>query len=493
VSPSRQRATITRRLTTILMATSATAVLIACVAFSTFSFVTNRLATVRDLTSLARITGHNCEAALAFVDPEDAAQMLAALGETPSLVQARMCDAQGGMFAEYRRSAEDKGALPPAGLVEGYVFGGKFLWLAHRIEKEGEFLGTLWLQDDLSQVRTALYRDLGVFIAVMVASLLAAYGIAARLRTRITRPILHLADIARVVSGQHDYSVRGVAETEDELGLLTHSFNEMLDGIQERETALRRANLDLGRAHDELEKKVEERTADLAASNRDLQQFAYVASHDLQEPLRMVASYVQLLERRYSGRLDEEADKFIRYAVDGAVRMQRLINDLLAYSRITTQERKSGPVDCECILQETLLNLQPAIQESRAIVSHDPLPTVQADGVQLTQLFQNLIGNAIKYRGADDPRVHLSVRRNGAEWRFCVRDNGVGIDPQFAERIFVIFQRLHSEKTHPGTGIGLAVCKRIVERHGGRIWVESEPGQGARFYFTLPQRRGDIP
>ncbi len=238
-------------------------------------------------------------------------------------------------------------------------------------------------------------------------------------------------------------------------------------------------------------RSLEQSVAELARSNADLQQFAYVASHDLQEPLRMVASYTQLIAKRYKGKLDADADEFIGYAVEGATRMQRLINDLLTYSRVTTQGRVFEGVDCNQILEEVLSNLRVAVEESRAVVTHDMLPVVTADGGQLGQLFQNLIGNAIKFHGTEPPRVHVSVEIRNHEWQFSVLDNGIGVDPQYAERIFVIFQRLHNRDAYSGTGIGLALCKKIVERHGGRIWVKSPIGRGAVFYFTLPMAARD--
>jgi PAS domain S-box-containing protein len=248
------------------------------------------------------------------------------------------------------------------------------------------------------------------------------------------------------------------------------------------QTQLANEHRELLRARQELEKTV----AELKRSNAELEQFAYVASHDLQEPLRMVASYTQLLAKRYKGKLDTDADEFIGYAVDGANRMQRLINDLLAYSRVTTQGHGFELVDCHAVLEEVLGDLRLAIDESRAVVTHDVQLTVMADRVQLGQVFQNLIGNAIKFRGQEPSWVHLSAERKDADWQFSIRDNGIGIDPQYADRIFVVFQRLHNREEYPGTGIGLAICKKIIERHGGCIWVKSQLGKGATFYFTLP-------
>jgi PAS domain S-box-containing protein len=227
--------------------------------------------------------------------------------------------------------------------------------------------------------------------------------------------------------------------------------------------------------------KVEE----LNRSNEELGQFAYIASHDLQEPLRMVASYTQLLSRRYKGRLDSDADEFIAFAVDGATRMQRLIQDLLTFSRVGTKGKELLKTSSEDALQFALSNLRGAIEESGALVTHDPLPAVMADEMQLIQLFQNLVGNAIKYQNGGTPKIHVGATNGGEQWKFSVQDNGLGIDPQYFDRIFGMFQRLHKREEFAGTGIGLAICKKIVERHGGQISVESQPGQGSTFRFAL--------
>ena len=237
------------------------------------------------------------------------------------------------------------------------------------------------------------------------------------------------------------------------------------------------------RADQILAAKVQE----LARSNAELEQYAYIASHDLQEPLRMISSYTQLLKRRYSGRLDRNADEFIDYAIDGAHRMQELIQDLLALSRLGTRGGQFQPTSADEAVVKALSNLRASIVESAAEITREGLPNLVADSGQLVQLFQNLIGNAVKFRNGDAPRVHIQAKETQAHWQFSVADNGIGMDPQFADRVFQIFQRLHSRDQYPGTGIGLALCKKIVERHGGTIWFDSAPGAGTTFYFTIPK------
>jgi light-regulated signal transduction histidine kinase (bacteriophytochrome) len=258
--------------------------------------------------------------------------------------------------------------------------------------------------------------------------------------------------------------------TTDEGVLVTASIRDI--------TERRRAEADLRRT-----------AAELTRSNTELAQFAYVASHDLQEPLRAVAGCVQLLQQRYEGDLDARAHELIAHAVAGATRMQTLIHDLLAYSRVSTHAKPLQPADCAMILKDVLANLEVNVRESEATVTSAALPTVMADPTQLRQLFQNLIGNALKFRGEQSPKIHVSAERHDGEWELSVCDNGIGIDRQYFERIFQVFQRLHTQREYAGSGIGLAICKKIVERHGGRIWVASQPGKGSTFFFTIPDGR----
>jgi PAS domain S-box-containing protein len=289
----------------------------------------------------------------------------------------------------------------------------------------------------------------------------------AGLKSMFAFPVLVGTEVAAIL----EFYTREVVEPDTVLLEVLTPIGAQLGRVVERQNA---------------QEAIQQQSRELARSNSELEQFAYVASHDLQEPLRMVSSYMQLLGRRYKGKLDSDADEFIGYAVDGAARMQSLILDLLAFSRVGTRGSAFEKVDCETVFERTLANLKLAVDESGGAVTHDPLPTVTGDPLQLGQLFQNLIGNALKFRGDAAPQIHISAKKNGSEWQFTVKDNGIGIAPQYADRIFIIFQRLHRKEDYPGTGIGLAICKKIVERHGGAIRMESQPGEGTTFFFTLP-------
>ncbi len=308
----------------------------------------------------------------------------------------------------------------------------------------------------------------------------------------ITRPVYQLIEDTREIGrGNLEYKVTSAGN--GEIGKLSSAFSKMAMGLKETlvsrdilavEVAERRQ---AQQSLQESEEKLKNMVAELERSNAELERFAYVASHDLQEPLRMVSSYTQLLEKRYKDKLDDDAHDYINFAADGARRMQNLIDDLLIYSRVGTRGKPLNRTDMESVFRASVDNLQVAIKESGAGVTHDPLPTVMGDKGQLVQLLQNLIGNAIKFKGNGAPEVHVSARRENDQWVFSIRDNGIGIDTQYFERIFQMFQRLHREE-YPGTGAGLAIAKKIVERHNGLIWLESCPGSGSTFYFSIPEK-----
>ena len=340
------------------------------------------------------------------------------------------------------------------------------------------------LQADLDSAATASRDDLQSaaatlqwFFGLVAAGLLALLVVLALgVRRVVTRPISALAaEVRRVADGDFESQVRATGPREVvELG---GDVDAMRRQIVAELAALRAAG-----------ERLDQQAQDLERSNAELEQFAYVASHDLQEPLRKVASFSQLLERRYKGQLDERADQYIAFAVDGAKRMQVLINDLLAFSRVGRLTREHAEVDAGELVDQALANLSLVIEETGAEVTvDDGLPVVSGDVSLLTAVFQNLVSNAVKFRGEQPPRVHVGVRDAGEEWEFSVADNGIGIEPEYADRIFVIFQRLHAKDAYPGTGIGLALCRKIVEYHGGRIWLDADVTSGTTFRFTLPK------
>ena len=314
----------------------------------------------------------------------------------------------------------------------------------------------------------------------------------------------HRAELARIAEGNEPgmtgrpIEIDGVradgSEMPLEMSIATWTFDarRFYSGIMRDISHRRATEAQIRKINAYLEARVKERTAELKRSNEELQQFAYVASHDLQEPLRTVSSFTQLLAKRYRGKLGDEADEFIAFAVDGCRRMQDLINDLLLYCRVGTTSN-FAPVDTEEALSQALANLRVTIGETGAAVRNDPLPEIEGDLSQIVQLFQNLIGNAIKFRGAERPQIDVSARWDGSLWSFSIRDNGIGMEPRHLQRIFVIFQRLHTREEYKGTGIGLAICKKIVERHEGKIWAESTRGTGSIFHFTLPPASDAVP
>jgi signal transduction histidine kinase len=335
----------------------------------------------------------------------------------------------------------------------------------------------------LNQSATALNAIcIGIGLALLVILIVLAFS----LEISVIRPLSRLAADARQVA-DGDFAHHVDPGGPQEVRTVGIDVNRMRERILAELSAARVAHARLEVAHTSLEA----RTEDLQRSNAELEQFAYVASHDLQEPLRKVASFCQLLQRRYAGRLDEKADQYIEHAVDGAKRMQQLINDLLAFSRVGRTAQRREEISCAVLLAQAWANLGPAVRSSHATIEVGDLPVVLGETSLLTAVFQNLLSNALKFAGAEAPRISVSARRDGEHWLFSFADNGIGIPAEYAERIFVIFQRLHDKATYPGTGIGLAMCRKIIEYHGGRIWLDTTVTSGARFCFTLPARPGE--
>ncbi len=495
-----RKLSIRRKLTAAMVGVTITALILMALFFLSYDVAAFRQNLVKTLSGLTDALGKNCTAALIFDNKEDAEKTLQALAFDPAVMTGCLYDDKGESFALYNRNAADHAAptIPP--LDYSPHMDGSFVTLLRPVIHDEKQIGTIFVKASLEGVQDHLRSMLMLSGISLLASLLISFMLSSAVQHYISRPILDLSDAARLITQRKDYSLRAAKHTEDEIGQLTDSFNQMLSDIETRDADLTNAYEDLqlqvkARFHAEeelknlnekLEQRVEERTKELKRSNEELEQFAYVASHDLQEPLRMVSSFMQLLERRYKGSLGNEADQWISFAVDGAKRMQSLIQDLLAFSRVGTQGKPMGPVDCEEVLKQVLSSLELSVKETGALITHDPMPQVMGDATQLSQLFQNLLANAMKFHGAQSPVIKITASKQKSLCKFSVKDKGIGIDPQFFDRIFVIFQRLHSRDEYQGTGIGLAVCRKIVERHRGSIWVESKPGHGTTFHFTIP-------
>jgi signal transduction histidine kinase len=422
----------------------------------------------KEIVSLSGVIGYNAQASLEFKVGEDAQNILNGFSTRESVIFAGIYTADRVPLAEYRRSKDSTQKFIPKLPLREFSHIDEFLHVSQPVSLDGRLLGFVYIRDDMREIHTLRLQTFGMVLLFLLAALFVSYLLLIKLQALISGPIMNLAETARQVSEEKNYSLRAVQETQDEVGFLIESFNSMLDQIELRDE-------------------------DLVRSNKELEQFAYVASHDLQEPLRMISSYLQLLHRRYQGKLDADADEFIGFAVDGAKRMQVLIQDLLAFSRVGTRKIELQQVKVGKILEEVKTTLNPLIKDTKASIHVGDLPEILGEPNLLNQLFQNLLTNAIKYHGEKDPEIFILAAKGDHEWIFSVRDNGIGIDLEFAEKIFVIFQRLHTKEEYPGTGIGLAICKKIVERLHGKIWFESVKGESTTFYVSFPLREETHP
>jgi signal transduction histidine kinase len=500
---------IRHKLTAIIMATSSAALLLACAAFVLHDRFDFRRRLVGDLSTLAAIIGSHSAEAILFNDAKVAGEALAALKAEPRITWACIYNQRGEVFAHYVRGG---GALtlpltPPA---PGPRFADDRLRLAAPIVLDGERIGTIVLESGLDEIGSRLQRYVGISALVLAASLLVALVLSANLQRVISVPIQRLVRTAAAVSEGRDFSLRATKTGDDELGALVGTFNAMLEQIQQRNAALTGSLAHLQKTQDNLIERtleVESINRELARSNRELEGFASVASHDLQEPLRKIMAFGDRLRTRCAEALDETGQDYLARMQNAAVRMQTLIDDLLAFSRITTQAQPFAPVSLDQVVREVLSDLELRIEKTGARIELGELPAIEADPLQMRQMFQNLLSNALKFQRPEAPplvKVTSWVvdgdatlsRRYPAAFGLCqitVEDNGIGFDEKYADRLFQPFQRLNPQSAYEGTGIGLAICSKIAERHGGRITAASTPGQGSRFLVTLPRRQRGEP
>lgn len=472
---------IRRKLTLLLLATSAVVMLLMRGAFFAYEFVVFRQATVRHLTTLGEILAANSTAALAFDNRDDAADILSALKAERHVVAAALYDREGRVFARYAPVSEPE--PPPATLgADGYRFTASHLVGFQAVMLRDRRLGTLYLKFDSGRIlREFVWGSLPIVIGVMAAVLLVAYLLSRLLQRQISLPILGLAETARVVSERRDYSVRAPKLGQDELGRLTDALNDMLGQIQ-------------GLTQD-LERRVAQRTAELESANRELEAFSYSVSHDLRAPLRHIDGFAGMLARLDGAALSEKGRNYLGHISGSAKQMGTLIDDLLVFSRMGRTEMQIAPVDLQQLTDEAIQGLEPEIQQRNIRWRKGALPVVPGDLPMLRQVFVNLLSNAVKYTRPRDPAEIEIGAQDGApgEVVVFVRDNGVGFDMKYATKLFGVFQRMHRAEDFEGTGIGLANVRRIIVRHGGRIWAESQPDAGATFYFSLPRQKSSPP
>jgi signal transduction histidine kinase len=468
---------------------SGAALVIACIAFGTYDRTTSRAGAVRTLSVQAQIVGANSVSALVFNDPDTAGVTLSALNAAPSIVSAGIYSNDGHLFAGYQRDEAIEAPRPiltSSDDTEVHRFENDQITLVRRIVFQGRPVGSVAIQSDLQELNARQAQYVGMIATVLIASLIAAVLMSWLSQRAILTPIVQLAGVARAVSNGKDYSVRVPATTRgDEIGTLTHAFNDMLTQIQERDTSLHEAQ-------HALEARVLDRTAELESVNKELEAFSYSVSHDLRAPLRHIAGFAGLLHDHAKATLDEQSHGHLRKITQAAKRMGQLIDDLLAFSRIGRGNLTSRTVRLQDLVREAWIEVssEQSVADRHIDWHVAELPDVTGDPAMLRLVMVNLLSNAVKYTGPrPNARVEVGATRDPrGETVVFVRDNGVGFDMQYAHKLFGVFQRLHSSDDFEGTGIGLANVRRIVHRHGGRVWAEAETDRGATFYFSLPAK-----
>lgn len=460
---------------------------------------------VNDLDTQAEILGRASAPALAFNDPKSAREYLALLKARPKIEAAAIYNAKGKVFASYTREATGDGAVPVFPAFEGSRVSGKSLLFYKRIVENNEILGTVYLRADY-QLLARLADYLTILGAVFALSLLVALLMSAWLQTAVTRPILAISGIARQVMEKRDFSLRARKTTQDEIGYLVDAINDMLAEVGRHEQALGASNVSLAREmaeraraeeqlrelNAELERRVTARTAELEAANRELESFSYSVSHDLRAPVRAIIGFSRMLAEDHARELDQESQRLLGIVQGEARRMGALIDDLLAFSRLGRQAMQIADVDMTELARVTYEGMIAQHPTNRVEFRVGALPRARGDRALLGQVWTNLLSNALKFTSTQpQPRIEVSAVSDENEHIYFVRDNGVGFDPRYQSKLYGVFQRLHEASEFPGTGVGLALVQRIVARHGGRVWADSRPNEGATFYFALPKEEAD--